>query len=70
MEEEGVAVVIPRGWCSEEAANILWSGAGMEELLLEAANGLGATILIISDANSVFIEHILTIRNLSHVVRE
>jgi hypothetical protein len=42
----------------------------MEELLLEAANGLGATILIISDANSVFIEHILTTRNLSHVVRE
>ena len=40
----------------------------MEELLVEAVSRLDARILIISDANSVFIQHILTIRNLHHLV--
>ena len=52
-------------------ATLFWrrvSGSGMEELLVEAVSRLDARILIISDANSVFIQHILTIRNLHHLV--
>jgi hypothetical protein len=40
----------------------------MEELLVEAVNGLNATIIIISDANSVFIDHILSTRKLAYLV--
>jgi phosphoserine phosphatase len=40
----------------------------MEELLFESVDKLGAKILIISDANSIFIHHILTARNLHHLV--
>jgi hypothetical protein len=40
----------------------------MEELLMEAVKSLNATIIIISDANSVFIDHILSTRKLAHLV--
>jgi phosphoserine phosphatase len=40
----------------------------MEELLMEAVKSLNATIIIISDANSVFIDHILSTRKLTHLV--
>eukprot|EP00092_Neocalanus_flemingeri_P024558 GFUD01026636.1.p1 GENE.GFUD01026636.1~~GFUD01026636.1.p1 ORF type:complete len:243 (+),score=66.13 GFUD01026636.1:44-772(+) len=40
----------------------------MISLLEESVRDLGATIIIISDSNSVFIEHILKVRKLDHLV--
>jgi len=40
----------------------------MENLVEESVKNLGATVIIISDSNSVFIEHILKERKLGHLV--
>ena len=40
----------------------------MRDLLEESVKDLGATIIIISDSNSVFIEHILKVNKLDHLV--
>lgn len=44
--------------------------SGMETLLRAAVSELAATIIIVSDSNSVFIDHILQERSLSHVVEK
>jgi len=40
----------------------------MSSLLEESVKDLGATIIIISDSNSVFIEHILKVKKMDHLV--
>jgi len=42
----------------------------MQDLLTLAVSRLGATIAIISDSNSVFIEHILQIQGLDHCIHK
>jgi len=41
---------------------------GMETLLKKAVEDLSATIIIVSDSNSIFIQHILEVKNLSDLV--
>ena len=40
----------------------------MKDLLEKTVKDMGATIIIISDSNSVFIDHILKVNKLDHLV--
>ena len=42
--------------------------SNMSNLLEESVKDLGATIIIISDSNSVFINHILEVQKMDHLV--
>jgi len=55
----------------EDILNLMASlqfAPGMLQLLQESVEKHNATIIIISDSNSVFINHILEVNNLSHLV--